>query len=37
MNDEISTAKESIKVLQAMLSTNQWEPVRTELEFAIQR
>ena len=36
MNDEISTAKESIKVLQAMLSTNQWEPVRTELEFAIR-
>lgn len=36
MNDEISTAKESIKVLRAMLSTNQWEPVRTELEFAIR-
>lgn len=36
MNDEISTAKESIKVLRALLSTNQWEPVRTELEFAIR-
>lgn len=28
-------AKESIKVLSAMLSTHQWEAVRSELEFAI--
>lgn len=28
-------AEESIKVLNAMLSTHQWEPVRRELEFAI--
>ena len=33
--DAEEKAKESIKVLDAMLSTNQWEPVRAELEFAI--
>ncbi len=37
MKDEITTAKESVKVLQATLSTGQWQPVRTELEFAIQQ
>lgn len=31
----ITHAIESVKVLDAMLSTRQWEPVRTELEFAI--
>lgn len=34
-NDNIALAKESIKVIRAMLSTHQWEPVRKELEFAI--
>ena len=33
-NDSVQ-AQESIKVLNAMLSTHQWEPVRRELEFAI--
>lgn len=32
---DIQTALDSISVLRAMLSTNQWEPVRKELEFAI--
>lgn len=35
-DDQIGMAKETIKVLNAMLSTNQWEPVRKELEFAIK-
>lgn len=36
MNDtNIILAQETIKVLSAMLSTHQWEPVRNELEFAI--
>lgn len=36
MNKEnIIQAQESMKVLIAMLSTHQWEPVREELEFAI--
>ena len=34
-NDSITMAQESIKVLSAMLHTRQWEPVRQELEFAI--
>lgn len=34
-NDSITMAQESIKVLSAMLHTLQWEPVRQELEFAI--
>lgn len=36
--DEMNNAQlalDSIRVLQSMLSTNQWEPVRNELEFAI--
>lgn len=33
--DSIHQAKESIKVIKALLSTNQWEPVRRELEFTI--
>lgn len=33
---DITKARESIKVLQAMLSTHQYEPIRKELEFAIQ-
>lgn len=32
---DIQTALNSIRVLRSMLSTNQWEPVRKELEFAI--
>ena len=35
MDDKIALAHESIKVLNAMLSTHQWEPVRKELEFVI--
>lgn len=34
-NDSVAKAEESIKVLNAMLSTHQWEQVRRELEFAI--
>ena len=33
--ESVNRAQESIKVLSAMLSTHQWEPVRRELEFAI--
>lgn len=33
--DSIYQAKESIKVIKALLSTHQWEPVRNEFEFAI--
>lgn len=36
MDNNIETAKDTIQVLKAMLSTNQWEPVRRELEFAIK-
>lgn len=35
IRDNAEKAKETIMVLDAMLSTHQWEPVRTELEFAI--
>ncbi len=33
---DITQARESIKVFQIMLDTHQWEPIRKELEFAIQ-
>lgn len=33
---DITQANESVKVLRAMLSTHQWEPIRKELEFAIK-
>ena len=33
--NDIQTALDSISILRSMLSTNQWEPVRRELEFAI--
>lgn len=33
--DSIHEAKESIKVIKALLSTHQWEAVRHEFEFAI--
>ncbi len=35
MRNNSVQAQESIKVLNAMLSTHQWESVRRELEFAI--
>lgn len=36
MRLDIIQARESVNVLQSMLSTHQWEPIRKELEFAIQ-